>query len=104
MTTTSRHDPPPDLIEPTGPPSGAHGKPCGSMAGPVICSRRPARLYTCGWRCDDHSPARVAERPDSRPPYVGSLAWFHARSARRQADSSGLTTRPTEKRPDLPEE
>lgn len=27
---------------------------CGSGAGP--CGRAPARLYACGWRCDDHRP------------------------------------------------
>lgn len=39
-------------------------KPCG--AGVTACGK-PARLYPCGWRCDDHDPGRVqaAEQPDT---------------------------------------
>lgn len=80
----------PDLIESPGPATTTHGQSCGSMAGPSICGRHPARLYTCGWRCDEHSPARVAGRPDPSPPYVGSLAWFHAQLGRRQAGNSAV--------------
>lgn len=33
--------------------------PCGYSNTPC---EQPARLYTCGWRCDDHSPGRQANR------------------------------------------
>ncbi|WP_442538403.1 hypothetical protein [Streptomyces pseudogriseolus] len=36
------------------PPSCEHGNP--------RCHARPARPYPCGWKCDDHQPARTHRR------------------------------------------
>lgn len=33
---------------------------CGSGIGP--CGKSPARLYPCGWRCDEHQPSRMRPR------------------------------------------
>jgi hypothetical protein len=27
------------------------------------CDARPARPYPCGWKCDEHQPARTTPRP-----------------------------------------
>ena len=31
---------------------------------PGSCGRDGTRLYACGWRCPDHTPARLAGRPE----------------------------------------
>ncbi|MFG2650933.1 hypothetical protein [Streptomyces sp. NPDC048436] len=36
------------------PPSCEHGR--------TRCHAQPARLYPCGWRCDEHQPARAYHR------------------------------------------
>lgn len=38
---------------------------CGHGPGP--CGAEGARLYPAGWRCDQHSPARMAGRPEPQP-------------------------------------
>ena len=30
------------------------------------CGARPVRPYPCGWKCDDHQPARTHRRPENR--------------------------------------
>lgn len=37
--------------EPPPPPACDHGNP--------RCRARPVRLYPCGWRCEEHQPART---------------------------------------------
>ncbi|MFK0069724.1 aromatic ring-opening dioxygenase LigA [Streptomyces sp. NPDC091046] len=37
------------------PPSCEHGNP--------RCHARPVRPYPCGWKCDDHQPAKTHRRP-----------------------------------------
>ena len=31
---------------------------------PGACGREDTRLYACGWRCPDHTPARLAGNPE----------------------------------------
>ena len=31
---------------------------------PGACGRTDTRLYACGWRCPDHTPARLAGNPE----------------------------------------
>ncbi|MET7811754.1 hypothetical protein ABZT26_12950 [Streptomyces sp. NPDC005395] len=38
-----------------GPPRCEYGNP--------QCGARPARPYACGWKCDEHQPARTHRRP-----------------------------------------
>lgn len=39
-------------------------QPCG--AGVTPCGAEPARLYPCGWRCDDHAPrVEARKQPDT---------------------------------------
>lgn len=38
---------------------------CGHGPGP--CGATGARLYADGWRCDEHTPARVHGRPEPQP-------------------------------------
>ena len=43
------------------------GRPCAAWAGTGSCGA-PARLYPAGWRCDDHTPAKRAGRPEAPGP------------------------------------
>jgi hypothetical protein len=61
--------------------SGAHGLsalpgpqrhtrwhlPCEHIAGAETCGATPTRHYGVGRRCEDHTPARIAGRPETRP-------------------------------------
>jgi hypothetical protein len=54
--------------------SAGHG--CTSWAGDGSCGA-PARLYPCGWRCADHTPARMAgvpEPPEVPPPPLSTAS------------------------------
>jgi hypothetical protein len=44
----------------------SNGRACTAGTGP--CGAVPARLYPAGWRCTDHTPARIAGEPE--PPGV----------------------------------
>jgi Bifunctional DNA primase/polymerase, N-terminal len=51
------------------------GRPCGGWTGESACGATPARLYPAGWRCADHTPARLAGQPEPPaipPPPVGT--------------------------------
>jgi hypothetical protein len=45
----------------------SNGRPCTAWTGTGSCGA-PARLYPAGWRCPDHTPARIAGMPE--PPSV----------------------------------
>ncbi|MGC0427643.1 hypothetical protein RKD32_003998 [Streptomyces sp. SAI-195] len=45
--------------EDDGPPRCEYGRP--------QCGARPARPYPCGWKCDDHQPARTHRRKEATP-------------------------------------
>jgi Bifunctional DNA primase/polymerase, N-terminal len=53
------------------------GRPCGGWTGNSTCGASPARLYPAGWRCADHTPARLAGQPEPPaipPPPIGAAA------------------------------
>jgi len=53
----------------------SNGRACTAGTGP--CGAVPARLYPAGWRCADHTPARLAgkpEPPEVPPPPLGTAS------------------------------
>lgn len=55
---------------------------CQALAGPTLCLAEPARPYTVGYRCEAHTPARMAGRQDVEPPFEGSMAVFLTRAGK----------------------
>ena len=81
------------------------GGPCARRCtGAADCLSTATRLYPCGWRCPDHTPARMAGRPEPPPgPGWPAGAWatpspqsasalFDARAVASGKRRSSLTT------------
>jgi hypothetical protein len=74
------------------------GRPCGGWTGAGPCGAVPARLYPAGWRCADHTPARLAgqpEPPDIPPPPLGARPGWRpplSPDARRRAQDERRTS------------
>lgn len=50
-------------------------QPCGEgIGGGLTCRAFPARLYPCGWRCDEHLPQPLNPTPDPTRTLAGLLA------------------------------
>lgn len=60
-----------DAAPPEGVPgqldlAGREAKPKVCEYGNPQCKATPARHYPCGWKCDEHQPARTSRRPEAR--------------------------------------
>lgn len=53
--------------------------PCGHETSGVVCGATPTRKYLIGQRCADHTPARLAGRPDLVPDPDRTLDALRAR-------------------------